>query len=101
MWLFTRSGFIGLAQHPLEPDKLVVQTQTREEMEQVVRLLDEVGGQHEIEQVMDGFCRFATAVNKDVAAQFIARLVVGIDYGRFTQIFRRCKFCMKTTTCWW
>jgi hypothetical protein len=87
VWLFTRNGFISLTQHPQEQesDKLVVQTQTREEMERVVRLLDEIGGPHEIERAYDGFCRFGTVANKEVAAQLIARLVVGIDYGRFVQ----------------
>ena len=88
MWLFTRNGFVSLAQHPQEQeaDKLVVQTQTREEMERVIRLLDEVGGQpHEVEQAHDGFCRFSTVATKDVAAKVIARLVADIDYSRFTQ----------------
>jgi hypothetical protein len=85
MWIFSRNGFISLAMHPQEADKLVVQTQTSEEMDRIVLLLDELGSKHEIERVMDGFCRFATVAHKDVAAQLIARLVVGIDYSRFTQ----------------
>ena len=85
VWLFTRHGFISVTKHPQEPDKLVVQTQTREEIEQVVRLLDEVGGKHEIERAYDGFCRFAPWPTRRWLAQVIARMVVGIDYGRFTQ----------------
>jgi hypothetical protein len=84
VWIFSRNGFISLAQHPLEAGKLLVQTQTREEMERVVRLLGEGGEPHEIERVMDGFCRFATVTTKDVAARMIARLVADIDYSRFT-----------------
>ncbi len=58
-------------------------------MEQFVRLLDEVAGQqHEILPVSDGFCRFATVVEKAVAARFIARLVADIDYVTFTQASR-------------
>ena len=60
MWIFTRNGFIGLAEHPQEGSKLIIQTQTREEIEQVVHLLDQDGSKHEIEQAMDGFCRFQT-----------------------------------------
>ena len=85
MWIFSRQGFIGLAQHPQQADKLVVQTRSREEMEHVVRLLNEGGDKHEVERVMDGFCRFATVVNKEEAAKVIARLVADIDYSRFTQ----------------
>jgi hypothetical protein len=71
------------------PEKLVVQTQTREEMEQTVRMPDEVAGcQHEILPVSDGLSRFATAVDKGVAARFIARLVAEIDYTSFTQASR-------------
>ena len=89
MWIFTRNGFLGLARHPEEPDKLVVQTQTREEMERFVRQLDEAAGhQHEIVPVADGFSRFGTVVEKAVAARFIARLVAEIDYATFTQASR-------------
>ena len=45
MWIFTRKGFVSLLQHPKETDKLFVQTQTAEEMGQIVRLLDEVAGE--------------------------------------------------------
>ena len=89
MWLFTKDGFLGLSRHPEEADKLVVQTQTAGEMEQAVRLLDEVAGHnHEILPVSDGFSRFGTVVEKGVAARFIARLVAEIDYSTFTQATR-------------
>ncbi len=86
MWIFTRNGFVGLVQHPQQADKLVFQTQTREEIEQMVRLLDEVGGtMHVVEQATDGFARFTTVTTKDVAAQVAARLVAEIDYQHFVQ----------------
>ena len=85
MWLFTRLGFIGLAQHPQEPNKLIVQTQTCEEMEQIVVMLDEIGGQHPIEKTMDGFCRFSTVASKEAAAEMVGQMVTAIDYGRFVQ----------------
>ena len=89
MWIFAKSGFLSLARHPKGADTLVVQTQSREEMEQVVRLLDELAGKkHEIEQVNDGFCRFATAANKDLAVRLVARLISEIDYTTFTQAAR-------------
>ena len=68
MWIFSRNGFVGLVQHPQQADKLVLQTQTREEMDSLVPLLDEVGGSKQVvEQATDGFARFATVVMKDVA----------------------------------
>lgn len=85
MWIFTRNGFISLAEHPQEGNKLIIQTQTHEQMQQVVRLLDQDGSKHEIERTMDGFCRFQAIAKKDVAAQAVAWIVTGIDYGRFTQ----------------
>lgn len=86
MWIFTKAGFLGLVQHPKEADKLIVQAETREEIEPVLRLLDEIGGTtHEIEGTTDGFSRFATTARKDVAAAAVARLVAEIDYAHFTQ----------------
>ena len=89
MWLFTKDGFLGLTRHPEEADKLVIQTQTSDEMDRFVRLLDEVAGhRHEILPVSDGFSRFAAVVERGVAARFIARLVAEIDYTTFTQATR-------------
>ncbi len=82
MWIFSRNGFVSLIQHPQKPGSLVVQTQTREEMEQVVRLLD---GKHEIERSYDGSFRFSTIADKDAVAMLVAQLATKIDYSRFTQ----------------
>jgi hypothetical protein len=63
---------------------MVVQTDTAEAMQGVVRHL---GGEHEIERVMDGFCRFSVVADKDAMAQAVGGLVLEIDYGRFTEAF--------------
>jgi hypothetical protein len=81
MWLYTKHGFISIVHHE-ESDKLVVRTETDEAMQAVVRHL---GGEHEIEPVMDGFCRFSLAAHNDAVAQAVAVLVSGIDYTRFIQ----------------
>jgi hypothetical protein len=89
MWVFSKSGFLSLVRHPKDADTLVVQAQAREELEQIVLLLDELNGEtHEIEQVNDGFCRFAVAANRDMAIPLVARLVSEIDYTVFTQAAR-------------
>jgi hypothetical protein len=89
MWIFAKDGFFSLAQHPKDADKLVIQMQSREELEPIVLLLDELNGEtHEIEQVSDGFCRFAVAANRDMAVPLVARLISEIDYTVFTQAAR-------------
>ncbi len=82
MWLFTESGFISLVQHPEKVGQLVIQTETAEAMQGVVRHL---GGEHEVERVMDGYCRFSLVADKDSVAQAVCGLVLEIDYGRFTE----------------
>jgi hypothetical protein len=86
MWIFTKAGFIGLAQHPQQDDKLLWQAQSQDEIESMVGLLDEIGGtKHEVEQATDGFARFAVVTAKNIAAQAVARLLAQIDYSHFTQ----------------
>ncbi len=88
MWIFTRHGFVDLVQDPRpeQADKLLVRTQLQEDMNAFVRLLDEASGSaHTIGPAFDGDYRFVTSAAKDVVAQVVARLVVGIDYRKFKQ----------------
>ena len=84
MWIFTRNGFISLAERPQEGNKLIIQTQTREEMEQVVHCSTMTAASTRLSRRWMVSVA-STAATKDVAAQVIARLVAGIDYCRFTQ----------------
>ena len=86
MWLFTKNGHLSLAQHGSDPDCLLVQAQSRVDLDRFVGLLDEIDGQkHEVQATADGDCRFGVVAKKTVSAQAVARLVAEVDYVRFTQ----------------
>jgi hypothetical protein len=90
MWLFTKSGFVSLAQHPQEPEMLLVQTRTEAEMASIVQVLDKIAGQaHQVGRVSDVACPFVVTAKKSVAAQMLAQLVEGIDY---TKLIRSVHF---------
>ena len=86
MWIFSKDGHLSLAQHPTQPDCLVVQAQQRPDMDSFVSLLNEVSGaQHEIQPGGDsGYCCTVVA-RKSTVAQAVAKLVSDIDYGHFVQ----------------
>jgi len=86
MWVFSKSGFVDLVQHPHpdHADELIVRSQIEEDMTAIVQLLDNVGDkQHLIEPTYDGDYRFVTIASKDVVAQVVARLVTEINYPKF------------------
>ncbi len=88
MWLFTKHGFVDLVQHPHpdHPDELLVRTQVEDDMAAFVKLLDEAGGvAHAVRPTVDGDYRFVANAAKTTVAQVVARLVAGIDYGKFKQ----------------
>ena len=86
MWIFTSKGFVSLAQHPDDPDMLLVQMQSREDMNRIVEALDEIGGRkHELLPALEQGCCIATVARGDDVAKMVSRLVTGINYSRFTQ----------------
>ena len=86
MWIFTDSGFVSLVQHPDDPEMLLVQTQSREEMDRVVQALDEIAGnKHEVLPAVEQGCRFAVVARWEDVAKVLSRMVTGINYSRFTQ----------------
>ena len=86
MWIFTASGFLSLAQHPGDPEMLLVQTQTREEMNRVVQALDEIAGEkHELQPAVEQGCRVATVVRREDVARVLSQMVAEINYSNFTQ----------------
>lgn len=86
MWLFAKSGFVSLTQHPQEPEMLLVQTRTKEEMDAVVRVLDKIVGHgHRIEHVSDASCPWVVTATRSAVVQMIARLIEGIDYTKFVR----------------
>lgn len=86
MWIFTKSGFVSLAQHPQEPDMLLVQTRTEAEMAAIVRVLDRIAGHgHQVERVSDSACPFVVTATRSAVVQMLARWVENIDYAKFVR----------------
>lgn len=77
MWLFTKHGHLNLVQ---QGDNLLVQAQTREDLEQVVTALEAVASKHEIQMTSEGGYRFQVAAARKDVAQAVAQLVAEIDY---------------------
>ena len=78
MWLFTKNGHFNVVR---QGDGLVVQSQTRNDLDRFVVVLDDVAGhEHELQPTNNGDYRFQVmAARKDVA-ETVARLVSEIDY---------------------
>ena len=86
MWIFTTNGFVSLVQHPQEPEMLLVQTRTEEEMAAIVRVLDKIVGHgHRIEHVSDASCPWVVTATRRAVVQMIARWIENIDYTKFVR----------------
>ena len=86
MWIFGKSGFVALEQHPNQPEKLLIRTLARTDMDNFVSVLDEAGdGEHEIREICEGDYRFIMVADKSAVAQAVGRLVARIDYAKFQQ----------------
>ena len=77
-----RTGSSALFRLPEKVGKLVIQTETAEAMQGVVRHL---GGEHEVERIMDGYCRFSLVADKVRLHKRCAGWSSEIDYGRFIE----------------
>ena len=83
MWIFTKQGHCAIGQDAFDHSQLLIHTQLREELEAVVAVLDQVGGQrHEIEERVDGDYRFVVTARREVVAEAVARMVAAIDYDK-------------------
>jgi hypothetical protein len=88
MWIFTKHGHLSVGQHAFDHDFLVVHTQLREELDSFVALVDEIGGQqHEVQETREGDYQFLVTARRAVVAEAVARIVTGIDYGKFIHSF--------------
>lgn len=83
MWIFTKQGHIAIGQDPFDHERLFVHSQLREEIESVVALLDQTAGQrHNVEERDDSDYKFQVAAQRSVVAEVVAKMVLGIDYGK-------------------
>ncbi len=85
MWLFTKQGHFAISQDAFDHTRLLVHSQLREELDSVVAVLDQVGGQlHEIEERVEGDYRFVVMARREVIAEAVARMIAAIDYTKHT-----------------
>ena len=88
MWIFSKTGHLNIGQHASDHDYLVVHAQVREDIENLVAMLDEgCGGRHEIQETVEGDYRFFVIARRSAVAEAIAKMVSGIDYGKFLHSF--------------
>ncbi len=84
MWLFTKNGHLAIGQHASDHGYLVVHAQVREDLENLVVMLDEAGvGRHEIQETVEGDYRFFIVARRTAVAEAVAKMVSNIDYGKF------------------
>jgi hypothetical protein len=78
MWLFTIMGHFNIVQ---QGDNLLVQSQTRVDIDGFAAVLKEVTGhQHEVQSTTDKGYRFQVTAPRKVVAEAVAKLVSEIDY---------------------
>ena len=88
MWIFTKQGHVSIGQHAFDHEQLVLHAQVREDIESVVALLDDIGGQpHEVQETVEGDYRFLVMARREVVAEAVARMVSSIDYGKHVHSF--------------
>lgn len=79
MWLFTTRGFYSVVQHRDEPEKLIVRTRVREDIEALRELIPEIepfsGGSSDY--------RWRATVTKAEWVVALAQLVADLDYPNF------------------
>ena len=83
MWIFGKSGHLSIGQHSSDHGYLVVHAQVREDIENLVAMLDEAGvGRHEIQETVEGDYRFLVIARRSAVVDAVAKMVSGIDYGK-------------------
>ena len=84
MLLFTRIGRLNLLQHPVDTTSLQIYAQKQGQVDHLVAMLDEIGGErHDVQPIHEGDYRFLIVARKAAVAEAIARLVAQIDYTEF------------------
>ncbi len=84
MWIFCKQGFVSIVQHRHLPGKLLVRARARPDLENFVRVLDEISGkEHSIQETPRADYRFRTVACKRTVARAMARIAVDIDYPNF------------------
>jgi hypothetical protein len=84
MWIFSKRGFVSIVQHRQLPGKLLVRARTKADLENFVRLLDEIGGRkHPVQETPDADYGYRTVACKRVVANAVSRITTEIDYTNF------------------
>ncbi len=81
MLLVTKLGTLNLLQHSLDTSSLQISVQKQADVDRLVAILDEIGGEHlEVQPIWEGDYRFQIIARKAAVAKAIARMVAEIDY---------------------
>ena len=84
MWIFSKLGFVSIVQHRHLPGMLLVRARARDDIDNFVRLLDEIGGKkHPVEETPNADYRFRTVVCNRLVAKVVGRIAAGISYPNF------------------
>ena len=84
MWIFSKHGHLSLGQDANDHDLLVIHAQLCNDLDGLVALLDEIGGErHKVQRTVEGDYRFLVLAKRSVVAQAVSRMVAEIDYGKF------------------
>ena len=88
MWVFSKNGHLSIGQHASDHNYLVVHAQVREDLKNLVALLDESGvGRHEIQETVEGDYRFFLVARRSAVAEAVGKMITNIDYGKFLHAF--------------
>ena len=84
MWIFSKTGFVDIVRNPSQTEQLLVRSQDRPDVENVVAILNEIDDrQYKIQDSPDGDYRFMVSADEQSVAQVVARLLTDIDYAKF------------------
>ena len=84
MWIFSKDGHLSIGQNANDHDVLVIHAQLKEDIDEFVAILDEIGGQkHHVQETTEGDYRHLVMARRAVVAEAVGRLVNVIDYGKF------------------
>lgn len=84
MWIFSKQGFVSVVKHRHLPGMLLVRGRARDDLENFVRLLEEIGGKtHSIQETPQADYRFRVVACKRTVAKVLARIATDIDYPNF------------------
>lgn len=82
MWIFGKQGHLSIGQDANDHGILVIQAQMKSEIDSIVAILDDVGGQKHAVQETTGDYRYMVMARRAIVAEAVDRMVSAIDSGK-------------------